>query len=290
MTKASSLLRPTEQDALDAWRALVAADAEQVARVREPEPAADYYAAVAARFRPGEMPSIELPTLEQFARPGDSWLDIGAGGGRLAIPLAARVARMVAIEPSESMRRTLSNAAAMAGCGNIEVHDLRWPAEAWRERVDVSLAAHAFYDIGAIAPFLDAMEAQTSRICIAVLGQCARGATLAPLFEAVHGEPLQALPALPEFVGLLAARGRRFEVRTAGSGELTELTPRDKAYELARRLLWLSPDSPKDRRMRELVDDWWGRPDGIEMPTARPFIGIVSWSPSGPAGWAGIPS
>jgi hypothetical protein len=31
--------------------------------------------------------------------------------------------------------------------------------------------------------------------------------------------------------------------------------------------------------MRTLMDDWWGGPDGIAMPAARPFIGVVSWLP-----------
>lgn len=277
-----SVLRPTETEALTAWAALIDADAAQVARIREPEPAADHYAAMAARFRPGGLPSLELPVLESFAQPGETWLDIGAGGGRFAVPIAARVAGVVAIEPSESMRSTLAAAAAEAGAANIEVHALRWPDAAWTEAADVSLAAHCLYDIRAIAPFLDAMERHTRRLCIAVFGQAARGASLAPLFEAVHGESLQSLPALREFVALLGARDRRYEVRTVGSGQTTDLTPRDQAHEIARRLLWLSPGSAKDRQMQALIDAWWGTPDGIALPAARPMIGIVSWLP--PAG------
>ena len=279
MSRTDSLLRPTEREAVDAWRQLVAADAEQVARVREPEPPADHYAAIAARFRPGTHVSLELPVLERFTEPSDTWLDIGAGGGRLTIPLAARVARMVAVEPSESMRRTLTGAGIDAGRTNLEVHDLRWPDDVWTENADVTLAAHVLYDISDIAPFLDAMERHTRRVCIAAFGQFARGATLGELFEAVHREPFHSLPGLREFVALLGARGRRYEVQTVGRGDRSELTPREEAYELARRLLWLTPDSAKDNAMRKLMDAWWGRPDGIEMPAARPYIGIVSWVP-----------
>ncbi len=276
------VLRPSDALALAEWAALIVADAAQVARVREPEPATDHYAAMAARFRPGQLPSLELPVLESFAQPSETWLDIGAGGGRFAVPLAARVSRLIAVEPSASMRATLTSAAADASVSNIEIHDLRWPDASWTEPADVSLAAHSLYDIREIAPFLDAMERHTRRLCIAVFGQAARGASLAPLFEAVHGEPLQTLPALREFVVLLGARGRRYEVRTVGAGNATDLTPRDEAHELARRLLWLSPGSEKDKRMRTLMDDWWGGPDGIAMPAARPFIGVVSWLPPGP--------
>ncbi|MEX2446104.1 MAG: methyltransferase domain-containing protein [Dehalococcoidia bacterium] len=276
---AATALRPTEADALTAWAALVDADAEQVPRVREPEPPADHYAGTAARFRPGHLEALELPVLESFAEPDDTWLDIGAGGGRFAVPLAARVARVVAVEPSESMQLTLAAAAADAGRENIELHDVRWPDAGWTQDADVSLAAHALYDIREVGAFLDAMERHTRRLCIAVFGQQARGATLRPLFEAVHGEPLHTLPALREFVALLGARGRRAEVRTVGGGETTVLAPHEDAYAEARRLLWLAPDSEKDRRMRALMDEWWGTPAGIRMPAARPFIGIVSWTP-----------
>ncbi|MGE3601441.1 MAG: class I SAM-dependent methyltransferase, partial [Dehalococcoidia bacterium] len=281
MDAPSSVLRPTDAQALADWAALIDADAAQVARVREPEPAADHYAAMAARFRPGQLPSLELPVLETFTQPTDTWLDIGAGGGRFAVPLARRVARVIAVEPSASMRDTLASAAADAGVSNIEIHDLRWPVASWSESGDVSLAAHSLYDIREIAPFLDAMERYTRRLCIAVFGQAARGASLAPLFEAVHGEPLQTLPALREFVALLGARGRRYEVHTVGTGSTVELTPPDEAYEMARRMLWLTPDSAKDGQMRTLMQERWGQADGIAMPAARPFIGIVSWEPPG---------
>jgi SAM-dependent methyltransferase len=273
-------LRPGEQEALAAWATLVAADAAQVARVREPEPPPDHYASVAHRFRPGGLSALEWPVLEALVGPGETVLDIGAGGGRFAIPLAKGGARVIAVEPSESMRRTLEAAAREAGV-EVEVHDLRWPADGWEMAADVSLAAHACYDVAAIGPFLDAMERHTRRLCIAMFGQFARGAHLAALFEAVHGEPLQTLPALKEFVALLGARNRRYEVRTVGLGEAFELIEREEAFELARRMLWLAPGSGKDERMRELLEGWWGRPEGIEMPAFRRFIGVVSWEPPG---------
>lgn len=271
-------LRPSEGEALAAWAELVRADAEQVARVREPEPPADHYASVAPRFRPGGMAAVEWPLLDELVQPGETVLDIGAGGGRFAVPLARKGARVVAIEPSPAMRATLAAAAAEAGV-EIAIHDLRWPDGGWRLDADVSLAAHACYDIAEIGPFLDAMERHTRRLCIAMFGQFARGASLAELFAAVHGEPLKTLPALKEFVALLGARDRRYEVRTVGTGAAFELTEREEAFELARRMLWLAPGSAKERRMRELMEEWWGRPEGIALPAFRRFIGVVSWEP-----------
>ena len=258
---------------------MVDADAEQVARVREPEPAGDFYAHIAPRFRPGARPSIELPPLLAHAEAGDTWLDIGAGGGRFALPLSEHVARVIAVEPSEAMRNVLRDAIRASARPNIEVRDLHWPSPAWADDVDVSFAAHSIYDIRAIVPFLDAMERHTRRTCIAILADQPRGAHLAPLFEAVHGEPFAPLPGLREFIALLSARTRRFEVATV-SGEPADITSLDEAATMARRLLWLAPDSAKDRQARALVEQWWRVPGGVRLPQARGYFGIVAWEPA----------
>jgi len=280
-----NVLRPDAEAALAAWAALVDADAEQVPRIREPEPPADHYDNTAARFRPGNLEALELPALAALARPEDTWLDIGAGGGRFAVPLARRVARLVAIEPSPAMRGTLTMAVADAGLTNLEVHNTRWPDPAWSIDADVAMAAHVIYDIRAIGPFIEAMERHARRLCVIVVAEAGRGANVARLFEAVHGEPQQTLPALREVVTLLGALGRTPEVHLARREGPEAVTEREDAYDMARRLLWLAHGSSKETRMRALMEEWWGRPDGIALPGARRIVGVVSWEP-GAAGRA----
>lgn len=275
---AGEALRPSEPAAAAAWAAMVDADAEQVARVREPEPSKDFYAPIAPRFRAGARPSVELPALLAYAEPGDTWLDIGAGGGRFALPLSDHVARVIAVEPSESMRAVLGEAVRERARPNIEVRDVYWPHPVWATDVDVSFAAHSIYDVREILPFLDAMERHTRRRCIAVLSDRPRGAHLARLFEAVHGEAFAPLPALREFVALLAARGRRFDLTTI-DGEQPAVVSVDEAAAEARRLLWLVAGSEKDRRSRALIEEWWATPGGVRLPAARGHFGIVSWHP-----------
>lgn len=272
-------LRPTEAEALEAWNALIDAEAAQVGRVREPEPATDFYAPVAGQFRMGVRYSVEVDALVELAQPDDVWLDIGAGGGRITLPIAQQVQRLIAVDPSESMRHTLAESAAEGGVTNLDIRDARWPVHGWDDEVDVSMAAHAMYDIRDIGPFLDAMEQCTRRLCIGVFGQYSRGAQLARLFEELHGEPYISLPSLREFVALLGARGRRYEVRTVGRMDPVDLREPEDAYNFVRRIMWLTPGSEKDRRMRELVDEWYGTPDGIALPAARRFVGIVTWEP-----------
>src|SRR5215210_7199064 len=98
-------LSPTVDDALAAWRARVVADREQVERAREVADPADFYAPVTSRFRmdPRRTGDPTLYVLLAVAEPDDVWLDVGAGGGRYALPLALRLQEVVAIDPSPSM-------------------------------------------------------------------------------------------------------------------------------------------------------------------------------------------
>ncbi|MSP22253.1 MAG: methyltransferase domain-containing protein [Dehalococcoidia bacterium] len=212
-TTAEATLRPGLVAAIEAWRVLVEADSEQVHRVSERDLNVDYYAPMTELFRPGAprheegaRPSQELPVLEGLLQPGDTWLDIGAGGGRLSIPLAERARRIVAVEPSAAMREALGTSVLEAGLANIEVVPERWPeAVSQLSRVDVALSAHAIYDIAELGPWIEAMERAASRLCVVALFDRARGHAWSDIFEAVHGETMAALPALHEFLAVLGA-------------------------------------------------------------------------------------
>ncbi|MCB9482952.1 MAG: methyltransferase domain-containing protein [Dehalococcoidia bacterium] len=274
----SSILRPSAEEALDAWRRLVLADREQVERIRE-DVRSDYYAPVAASFSPSRRESIEWPIVEALAQPGDTWMDIGAGGGRFAVPLAGIVERVIAVEPSEAMRDVMGQAMTEAGRSNIEIVDTRWPSPAWDREVDVSLAAHSLYDIDDLGGWLDAQEAATRRTCIGIFGATARGAQVADFFEAVHGEPMATLPALREFVAVLGARGKRYEVLTVLTGEQSVVKPAEEVHRTLRRLLWLGEGTELDAKMQRLAQEWYGAEGGLALPPMRPWLGIVSWIP-----------
>src|SRR5207302_5522139 len=87
----SDALRPSQAQALEAWAARVRANREQVDQFREANPS-DFYAPVAGMFRadPRRRDEPTLEALRSILQPGDTLLDIGAGGGRYALPLADR--------------------------------------------------------------------------------------------------------------------------------------------------------------------------------------------------------
>src|SRR5829696_8994740 len=157
-----------------AWAERVRANREQAEHFRETQ-TGDFYAPVSSLFvadprRTGE-PALEV--LFEQAGSNETWLDIGAGAGRYALPLALRVREVIAVEPSPSMRRALRTGMGEHGIGNLRVVPGAWPAALDElgelPAADVSLIAHVGYDIEAIGPFLDAMEAATRRRCVAIL-------------------------------------------------------------------------------------------------------------------------
>lgn len=269
-----------------AWGERVRANRDQVDRVRE-VPDHDFYAPVSSLFvaDPRRTGEEALDALLALADPDEVWLDIGAGAGRYALPLALRVAEVVAVEPSASMRNALRTGKAEHGLDNIRIVGAAWPdalAQLGEPPVaDVALVAHVGYDIEAIGPFLDGMDRAASRLCVAMLTDQSPASVADPFWPLVHGMERVPLPALPELVELLRARGRTADVVRV------ERAPRtfdsfDGLATFLRRQLWIDEGGEKDQRFRaalaemarERDDDGWTL---VTPPVGA--IGIVTWTP-----------
>ena len=272
------------------WADRVRGNREQVDRLREAPDGPDFYATVSSIFRddPERTGDPVLDALRARARPGDTWLDIGAGAGRYALPLARVVREVIALDPSPSMLDALRETATEHGIDNVAPIHARWPDVLEQDRdlgsrlpADVSLIAHVGYDVEEIVPFVEAMERATTRECLAVLMERSPASLAEPFWPPIHGEARIALPALPAFVDLLVARGRKPEVTTLESAR-RRLGSRDQIEGFVRRQTWTAPGSEKDRRMHELIDEWLVQTDdgGFDLTIAHPLtVGLVAWRP-----------
>jgi hypothetical protein len=191
---------------------------------------------------------------------------------------------MIAVEPSAGMREVLAEAARAEGRANIEVVDLQWPPAPGiaAPSGDVSLVANVLYDVPSLDAFLNALEMHTRRLCVVILADRAPSTPDLGVWEAIYGEPLPRLPALPEFVAVLGALGRRYEVRTYSVQRETGPMDVDDAMHEARFAYWTGEGSEKDRRLRELLVEHFGLPSGqVHLPPRRNYTAIVSWPPPG---------
>jgi len=271
-------LRPDAETAARAWAALVEANREQVLRLQERVDGVDFWKGMATTFKvdPDRTDDPVLTGLKRRIEPGDHWLDVGAGGGRFALPLARSLARLTAVEPSESMRDVLREGMAEHSVANIDIIEGRWEhVEA--PVADVALIAHVGYDIDELVPFLEKLEQHARRACIAVMLDRQPASNFGSLFEAVLGERQATLPALKEFVALQYARGRLVEI------EMLEVpawsfADREDALKNLRWRFWINEGTDLDRRLDELLDDHVQEVDGRwTVPGARGHVGIVTW-------------
>lgn len=268
----------------EAWAERVRANREQTLRLGETT-TPDFYAPVAATFvaDPRRRDEPALDALLALAKAGETWLDIGAGAGRYALPIALRVRRVIAVEPSAGMRKALRTGMDEHGIENVYLVGAAWP-DALLELgdapvADTTLIAHVGYDIEAIGPFLDAMERATRHRCVAVLTDQSPASVADQFWPLVHGESRVALPALPDLVELLRARGR--------SPEVIRVDRRPRSFETVealsaflQRQLFVTPGGPKDVQFKAVLpqhialrESGWTLAQG---PTGS--LGVVTWT------------
>ena len=274
-------LRPNYDEALADWAARVRANRDQVERFREESEGTDFYAPVASSFRadPRRTDEPALDMLLGLVRPEDTWLDIGSGAGRYAMPIALKAREVVAVDPSAGMLEQLREGMGEHGISNIRIVEGRWPL-ADAPRADVALIAHVAYDIEGIGSFVEAMEAAANRLCVAVLLASSPAAAAAPVWEHIHGEPRSLLPALPEFLSLLLARGRLFELRLSERAAMAHPSP-EAALSFLRQQLFVRPGGEKDLRLQAYLQKRAAEGGGsVRLATAPIPLGIVSWDPN----------
>ncbi len=278
-------LRPAWDDAVAEWGRRVRADREQVERMGEVATASDFYAAVANVFRaePRRTDDAALDILRELVVPGETWLDIGAGGGRLALPLALLAKEVIAVEPSAGMISVLKEGMAEHGISNVRIIAERWPIDP-PPAVEVALLANAGNDVEDIGPFVDAMEASARRLCVIVNWYRAPRAGADELWQDIYGEPRATLPAIPEFLALLLARGAAFEVRHSQRPAIS-YPGREEGHAFLRRQLWLEEGSERDQKLVGILAERLTERDGRFAVSWEPAtVGFVTWKPAGRAG------
>jgi hypothetical protein len=147
---------------------------------------------------------------------------------------------------------------------------------------DVALIAHVGYDIEAIGPFVDAMDASARRLCAAVFMERPPASVADRFWPPVHGEPRLSLPALPEFVELLRARGCKPSV-TLTERPARHFDERAQLEGFLRRQLWIADGGEKERRFVAAFEESVVEgPDGTFSLAGQEAasVGIVTWTAS----------
>lgn len=157
-----------QHDFAQMWHALTDADpnhrGEQSADLtfwREHAAAYDANTATPDRF------AATLKAIQQHLRPTDTLLDVGAGTGRFALPLAKSVRQLTALDHADPMLDILRQKSARQQVDNIIVQQAAWEA-ANVPKHDVVLAAWSLYRLPDIIAGMRKLIAATRRTLIIV--------------------------------------------------------------------------------------------------------------------------
>jgi len=110
----------------------------------------------------GDYPATVLGALAPLLAECETALDVGAGCGALALPLAERLRRVTALEPSPAMAAALQAAVARRRLRNVEVVQAAW-GEAPVGSYDLVLCAHVGPLLAPRAAFVRDVSAHARR-------------------------------------------------------------------------------------------------------------------------------
>ena len=265
------------------WDERVAAEREQSVRVNEGTERTDAWQGNTARFRPPPEDAPKDPVVTAVARylsDSSTLIDVGAGGGRLAVPLSAYCDRLIAVEPSEAMNAVLTSSIEERHIENMEVVAATWE-DAAVDRCDVVLSSHVLYFAAPIRPFVEKMIDRASERVIVLLAERQPQAPFYPVWPLVHAEERVPLPAFSELVILLDSWGIDHEVREVTTVETANFTTREAALESSVSRLRLEPGSEKAKRLERMLSEVLVETEdgGFEFQWARPNpVSLVTWT------------
>ena len=267
--------------AIKSWGEMVRVEHEQSDRMRGARPS-DHWTQYARQFKadPHRTDDVLVERLRAYLRPEDMLMDVGAGGGRLALPLALTCRSVTAVEPSPSMCAVLRETGEEAGIA-VEVVESDW-LNAVVEPADVALCSHVVYVIEDIGSFVGKLNQNTRRLVLMVVFQSAPQSQMYQLWEKVHGEPRHPLPSLPHFLPVLDELGIAYRVEELPPDPARGFDSEVEAREMIASRLYVSPGSEAAARLSAVLDDSLQlEDDGIwRIRGSSPLqTCIVSWTP-----------
>jgi len=268
------------------WQALVDAEHAQSDRMRGVPPPADFWPMHAQAFRADPRRSDDpiVNRLLQEVAPHHTLMDVGAGGGRLALPLSLRCRHVVAVEPSPSMLSVLRQQVSDFGISNVTLVPSRWE-DAEIEPTDVVLCAHVLYTIRDIAPFVRKLDAYAREQVLVLLFQEPPQARIHPLWERIRGEPRQPLPSLPEFQAVLQELEIEAQIEALPPQQPRGYDSLEEARNQLSRRLYLKPHDPKTSQLEQMLPECLEEVDGVFQIRGAGGVesALVKWHPASAA-------
>ncbi|MBA3305567.1 MAG: methyltransferase domain-containing protein [Thermoleophilaceae bacterium] len=181
--------------AAERWRRLVAARLGEMERLSPGlgSVSGGFWDRRAERYAAGSSAAHaeEDPFLRRLCRvmgPASTAIDVGAGTGRYALPLAAGVGHVTAVDPSAAMLAILRRDAERLGVTNLTTVQRTWE-QAGTAAADVVFSAFVLTLVPDARPFLAKLDAAARHHAFLYLGAYSADAVLDPLWRHFHEAP-----------------------------------------------------------------------------------------------------
>ena len=146
---------------------------------------------------------LTFEVVRRLAGENGSVLDVGAGRGRVSLPLAVLGHDLTAVEPDAGMADGFEEEAARLGVAARLVRG-RWPEVAEKvPQAEVVMSANVVYDVADIGPFVAALDNAAHRGVVVEMTERHPRVTIAPLFRAVHGVDRPDGPSVDDLVEVI---------------------------------------------------------------------------------------
>ncbi len=214
--------------------------------------------------------------------PAPALLDIGAGSGKWAVPLAPFARHVTAVEPSAAMRTRLQEHLAKRNIENVTIVPEAWPCKTTAH--DVTLCSHSVYGFDDFEGLVRGIEAVTRHTCVWLMRAPPPDGIMADAARHVLGHPydsvnfqiaFNALLQMGIFPNVLMEDPRTWDPWTHDSVA--------EALAEVKRKLRLYDDTTHDAFLKDLLERRLIRRDGRYVWPCGTHAALVYWqvSPEG---------
>jgi len=214
-------------------------------------------------------------------------LEIGAGTGRWTVPLARKVRRVTALEPTPAMAEMLHANLAKAGVTNVDVVAAAWE-DAQIGPHDIVAAVHSMYTSPDLAGFVRFMERHARRSCFMEMRLPPARGIIGDLSLRIHGSTHDSPNAVIAYNALYAL-GIDVNVLVEQDATYRVDATLEDAMERTRSQLRLGDTTEHDDLVRRTLEERLARTEaGWRWPDGKRSA-LLWWEPGGPAREKGAP-
>lgn len=255
-------------DWVEHWRRLVI-EREDASRGHSDPRYWDRRAPSFARSTTGRADQF-LAVVEPFVSPRKTLIDVGAGAGRHAVPLAEKLEWVTVVEPSEGMR------AHLPALANMTVIASAWE-DAEVAPADLVICSHVLYGVEDVVPFVDKLERSARQRVFIMMREGSVPHPANVLRDRIAPNPLPPIPQFSDLFMLLLQIGIEPDVTFVRYPVVNRYRDLDEAVADSRPLFG---DSWEEPRTRQALAEMLTR-DGDELvyDGGTSVSGIAHWQP-----------